>query len=444
MKASLTALFLVGALASSRQAFADVKYEGTWPDHEPEVTVAVDGTRDEVLRALAAKAGWSVVMDQIGDAKPMTMHVEKVDAKKLFEALLADGDWVAKRDGTLVTITRAKPGPASVTAPADAAVPAIPTPAKVDAVPPPPVPPPLVANRGSDHEEQAEVASPPPAKGDKRDRDVEVFGNSLRIAKDETVRNVTVLGGSVDIDGHVTGNLSVLGGSAHLHGGSVVDGDASVTGGSIEVDPDARIDGNLGVLGGSIEGAENAKVGGSVKLDPSDGKNSASFIVRAGRRVADGMRSAALLFLLGVLFIALGGDRSETLRAEIAARPMKSLALGLVGLLGAFIVLVGLCITVIGIPVAFIGAVLGVVVLFAGITSALTVAGAAAAGHRSKNVYVHLAVGCALFFVAGLLPWIGGLLQLAVVLIGIGAAVATRVAGYVPRFRKSLPYREPA
>jgi hypothetical protein len=255
---------------------------------------------------------------------------------------------------------------------------------------------------------------------------------------------VTVLGGSVDIEGHVTGNLSVLGGSAHLQSGSVVDGDASVTGGSIDVDPGARIDGNLGVLGGSIEGAENAKVGGSVKLDPSDGEHSASFVVRAGHRIADGVRSAALLFLLGVLFIALGGERAETLRAEIAARPMKSIALGVVGLVGSLVVLVGLCITVIGIPVAAVALFLGIVALLAGMTSALTVAGAAAAGHRSKNVYVHLAVGCAMFFVAGLLPWIGGLVQLCVVLAGIGAAVATRVAGYVPRSKKSLPYREPA
>jgi hypothetical protein len=123
---------------------------------------------------------------------------------------------------------------------------------------------------------------------------------------------------------------------------------------------------------------------------------------------------------------------------------MKSLALGIVGALGAVVIFVGLCLTMIGIPVAVVAGFLAVVLVFAGTTSALTVAGAAASGHKSKNVYVHLAVGCAMFFAAGLVPWVGHLAQLAVVLAGIGAVVATRAAGYALKWKRGGPYRDPA
>ena len=409
IRSSLFAATALVGLAVAGDASAAVRFEGTWPEGEAPLAVDVTGTRDEVVRAVSAKAGWGLVMEQLGGDQRLTVRVDGASSKELLEATLGDGDWVAKRSGALVTITRA---PSASAAPTSVA--------------------------------RDPGASDPGPSDKRRERDVEVFGNDLRIAEDETVRNVTVMGGSVEIEGHVTGNLSVLGGSAHLHSGAIVDGDASVTGGSIAVDPGARIDGNLGVLGGSIEGAENAKVGGSVKLDPSDGKDSASFLKRTGRSIADGLRSAALLFLLGVLFIALGGDRSEMLRAELAARPMKSLALGVVGSFAATVVLLGLCLTVIGIPVAFVAGLLAIVLLFAGTTSALTVAGAAATGHRSKNVYVHLAAGCAMFFVLVLLPWVGHMVQLAVVVAGIGAVVATRAAGYALRWKRGgAPYRDP-
>jgi hypothetical protein len=52
--------------------------------------------------------------------------------------------------------------------------------------------------------------------------------------------------------------------------------------------------------------------------------------------------------------------------------------------------------------------------------------------HKTENTYVHLAVGCGLYFLAGLLPWVGKWAAPLVFLAGVGAVVATRVAGLFP------------
>ena len=66
----------------------------------------------------------------------------------------------------------------------------------------------------------------------------------------------------------------------------------------------------------------------------------------------DGVRLAAVLFVIGTMLLALAGRRMEQLRAEVAARPMRSIALGCSGVLGGVVVVIALCVTVIGIPVA--------------------------------------------------------------------------------------------
>lgn len=400
---------LLATLALSGDARAEVTLEGDWPGEGEAVSLELSGvSRTEALRELAAEAGWSLVLrDGFDDRVDLT--VKGQPAKKVLDALLDDGSWVAKRSGTMVTISRSNGSPS-----AEGAPPA-----------------------------EAEDGTAPPEK----QRDVEVWGKNLRIGKDEVVHDVTVMGGTVEIEGRVTGDLAVVGGQANLLKGAHVEGDASATGGLIRIEDGARIDGDLGVVGGSIEGAENAKVGGSVKLDPAEGESRASWGERAVHKISEAIRTASFFFVIGALTIALGGVRAESVRAEVAARPMRSAAMGLVGILGAALLLVVAALTIIGIPVAFVGALGLVVALFAGITSALTVLGAAVARHKTENPYIHLAAGCVLFLLAGLLPVVGGLLQLGVVLAGIGAIVTTRAGGLLDKRlggssdKSGAPYR---
>jgi hypothetical protein len=122
----------------------------------------------------------------------------------------------------------------------------------------------------------------------------------------------------------------------------------------------------------------------------------------------------------------------ERLQVEIAARPMRTFALGIVGILGAVVAMVALCVTVIGVPVALIAALLFALGTFAGTCAVVETLGKAVSAHRSQSTYVHLAVGCAFFLVASAIPYIGPIVMSVVAIIGIGSLVATRAAGLVP------------
>lgn len=436
----LTVVALALAPLSAR---AEVRRDGQWPDADPSVTLDVDGVpRSEALNRLAKAAGWSIVVSAPkGD--PVTVHVSQQPAGKVLDLLLADGRYVARRDQSLISIS---PDTGDVTrAPSAPTPPTPPTPPALPAAPPPPPPPP-----------SAGAAE----KSDDDDRDRTVTGGSLRIEKGEVVHDVSVLGGNLDVWGTVTGDLAVLGGAAHIHEGAHVKGDATVMGGALDVESGAAIDGDVGVLGGKLNRAEGARIGGEIKegVHRDKGRREARKEARkeAGdkaktsartwaREAIDAINAAALLFVFGAVLLALMPDRMDKLRLQVAARPMRSFATGVVSILAGVVLLAAVSVTIIGIPVAAVAAFAAVIATFAGMCSVLETAGAALLGHRTRNPYVHLAFGSVLFLILGAIPFLGGLVKIAVVLTAIGSVVSTRAAGLVPTKNRAVTaYRDAA
>ncbi|MFO0549432.1 MAG: polymer-forming cytoskeletal protein [Polyangiaceae bacterium] len=415
---AIVAAVIAGAtlVTLDRPARADVRFDGNWTDDAKVSLVLSGATRADALRALAEKAGWSLVLELDGrgsggnvDNSHIELSVTEQPASKVLAMLLADGRWVATRDGTLVRIAWANTE--------SGAAPAVPS---------PPEPPNASKRKGAGA----------------RAHDVDVFGDTRHIAEDETVHDITVFGGRVDIDGHVTGDLAIFAGQARVTKTGHIDGDASVMGGRLDVEPGGRVDGDVGAIGGVVNGAENAKK--AAAATPSEGGESApatlegatprrGFLARAGEEIASRIRSAALLFVIGVIVIALGGQRAESVRAAIADRPMKAIALGIVGLIGMVAAIGIAAVTIVGIPIAVLAAIAAVLLGFSGVTSAFVVLGAMLFGHKTKNVYVHLAIGSGLFFAAGLVPVLGGFAQAAVFFAGLGGVVATRAMGFLKK-----------
>ncbi|MDF2697634.1 MAG: hypothetical protein K0S65_6017, partial [Labilithrix sp.] len=264
------------------------------------------------------------------------------------------------------------------------------------------------------------------------------------------------------VEGTITGDLVVAGGSAKILGGGRVVGNATVFGGSLKVERDGRIDGDIGIAGGTLKREEGAIIGGRVvdenhkgrikvtaddsgtktEVTPQGGSGRSSFS-RAVQEFGQSMTRMALLFVLGCVLLALLAPRMERLRVEIASRPMRSFALGLVGTLvgsiAATILIVILCITVIGIPVALVGILLSIVAVYGAIASVLTTIGAAVIGHRTANPYLHLLFGCAVFLVLSAIPWIGGILTFALTMTAIGALIVTRVGGLLDLRHRTPP-----
>jgi hypothetical protein len=218
-------------------------------------------------------------------------------------------------------------------------------------------------------------------------------------------------------------------------------GDAQVMGGSLSVKKDGRLDGDAHIVGGSLQREEGAMVAGDVstRIDNDEDEDERPLGARLAREFGEAMTGGALLFALGAVFLALFTKRSESLKVEIVARPMRSMALGIVGILASIVVFFALCVTLVGIPVAVVGAIAAVLGVFAAMCSVLELVGRALVGHKTKNEYAHLAVGCALFVLIGAIPMVGGLVKVAVVLTAIGSLVATRAAGLIPQKKGPTP-----
>jgi hypothetical protein len=392
-----------------RTAAADVKHEGTWPIELKHVTIDEPRlTHTEAVMRVAKEAGWSVVLRDVDDSKPMALHVSDQPADKVLDVVLGDGDYVAKRDGTLITITGVAPKPSASAS-----------------APPLAVAAPVATTRGEDRM---------------------IHGGDLVVAADETVHDVTAFGGSVTIYGAVTGNVTVFGGSAHIKKGAHVYGSGSAMGGSIDVADGAQVDGDVNVVGGSLDRHKGSKIGGAVRKN-DDVKIGASSSSQHSllREVSDATTRAAMLFVFGAVLFALMGERMNMFRVEAASRPMRSFALGLVGAVVSLAAIAFVAFTIIGIPVAIVMLLGAIFFAYAGICAVLATVGKALVGHKTDNPHVHLLVGCALFLVSGALPFVSGIATLAVVFIGIGVVVATRGAGaFVPNGRAVFaggPYR---
>ncbi|MBX3202344.1 MAG: hypothetical protein KF894_29720 [Labilithrix sp.] len=454
------------AFALPFTAGATVKKEGAWPGVETKVSLELDGKPSDGLKRLAKEAGWSLVVTNgvAIDREGADVHVAVEDqpADAVLEALFVGHDVVAHRSGTLVTIT---PAPAAGSSPAGTAsgTSSAGTAGQAD------LPAPAAAASPGQADLPAPPAGAPPAAGQTappvptvRGEDRNVIGGSLVIHKDEIVHTVTVAGGSLKIEGTITGDLVVAGGSAKvLRGGRVV-GNATVFGGSLKVEKGGRIDGDVGIAGGSLKRDEGAYIGGRIVDDEHGGRvkvtagedgttTEVTPAAGSGRsRFAEGVHSfgrsmtrMALIFVLGCVLLALLAPRMERVRVEIASRPMRSFALGLVGTLlgsiGLTIVLVILCVTLIGIPVALAGVLVLTLAVYGAVASVLTTFGAAVIGHRTQNPYLHLLLGCAALLVASFIPWIGGLVTFTVAMIAIGALLATRAGGLLERGRRAPP-----
>ena len=415
MKRVSLAVTLAASLATTSLAFADVERTGTWPASAEEKKVSLDlahVSRHDALTKLAEAAGWNLVlrMDDVdGDKDRIDLHVKDESPSKILDIVLADGKWTAKRDGALVSVRSAE---------AVAPVPAATATATVDAAP---VETPSAALK----------AAPLPSV---RGSDRVVNGDDAVVEANEIVHDVSVVGGDLTVRGTVTGNAVVTGGTLKVVKGAHIVGNATAVGGELDVEDDAQIDGQVGVVGGVLNRGSKSIVGSAVTVG-SDGEHSSGIL----KQIGDALARSALLFVFGAVLFALAGQRMDTLRAEVASRPMRTFAMGVVGLIAGIVLVIALCVSVIGVPVAVVAVPAAVFASYAGVCAVLATAGKALLGHRSDSPHVHLLVGCALFLVLWSLPSLGGIVTLAVVFLGIGTVVATRAAGLVRGKNGNMP-----
>ena len=123
MKRSTVLFALLATFVLPSAALATVKKEGTWPEDEKRVSFdASHVSRSEALTKLAEAAGWNLVSRVEGAGEPVDVHVKNEAPSKILEVLLEGGDFVAKRDGSLVSLGNAPKDAAAAPPPVATAV----------------------------------------------------------------------------------------------------------------------------------------------------------------------------------------------------------------------------------------------------------------------------------------------------------------------------------
>lgn len=290
----------------------------------------------------------------------------------------------------------------------------------------------------------------------------------------ESVAEIVVIGGTLQVAGQVRGDAVVVGGDLVLQESGVIEGDALVTGGRL-IEQGGRVLGEIRTLDGRGSYAEQVERALSGR---SEGRTSASSDrerARSERHAARarfwsdpirrGFAGIISTVAFGIVLAGIGGaliffgrSHLETVSDTVRSATLRSAATGLAAtflMIPAFVVLiVALAVSIIGIPLLLIAVPLYPLAIFAGSIFGL-VGVAHAMGERTAeqsrdaldlrygNAYAHLFTGLAILLapllaahllqMTGFLGVIGILLKIATwaviwlaSTVGFGAVILSR------------------
>lgn len=296
------------------------------------------------------------------------------------------------------------------------------------------------------------------------DEDLEVYGGSVVVHG--TVRgDLRAFAGNVLITGEVTGNVEAAAGSVHITG--QVGGDVQVSAGSVEIGPDSTIGGDLEaaagsvVINGAVDGttraagevialgptasiggdlvydgglrrADGATVGGTVRVaaDPVTGP---SFFegVPAIPSWVFGLYGFFANLLLGLFLLAVFPGFSARVARRALVNPVTTGGIGLVTLLGVPVLLVFLAVTIIGLPLALLGLLLYLGLLWVGGVYGRYVVGAwLLTLLERESRWEGLLVGLVVVGLVVRIPIVGPLIEILVFLLGLGGVTRALIRSY--------------
>jgi hypothetical protein len=237
-------------------------------------------------------------------------------------------------------------------------------------------------------------------------------------------RDAYLVGNSVEAHGKVERNLSV--GATEARIASEVGGSAEVRSGSLKLLPGAVIRGDLIAYGPTPpEISPGAQVLGRVEYH----KEGAG----GGWSLASWLWQWLFMFLalliLGLATIALSSWWTRRIAEKMARQPGYAMLAGLAGLILIPLICALLAITVIGIPLAIVlFALYCVALLLSGVFVSYLVGGWLLGRLKRPDTspYARLAVGALVVAFFASLPLIGWVVQLLVLMIGLGALLLER------------------
>lgn len=265
--------------------------------------------------------------------------------------------------------------------------------------------------------------------GDTLDGNLIVLGGNAQIQENATVSgDVVVLGGALSVDGVVNGNVFVLAGLGELGATAVVRGDVTVVSGNLRRDPGAQ-----------IEGSVNENVTSPVPLPLPGNIETPSIsppvMVNDGLSIWDGLFFFFRSFMwaaLAILIVLFFPKNTKRVAETVVSSTFIAGGLGILTALVAPIILVVVAITIIGIPVSLLAAlVLGVAWAFGMIVIGVET-GNRLGRFANQEWALPVSAGIGTFLmtvvvngIGEVIPCVGWIVPLLVGSIGLGAVLLT-------------------
>jgi len=237
-------------------------------------------------------------------------------------------------------------------------------------------------------------------------------------------RDVVAAGTSVTVRGTIGRDLRMAG--SDLAVGARVSGNVYASGTNVSVLPGGVIRGDL-----VYESPNRAKIAGGATVLGRLIHRPARRAYSAPGRLVSGIFGFFMMLLFGVVFVALFPRWSERSVGHVVESPGWSVLWGLVGLIVTPIAAAIALVTIVGIPIglASLAAYL-VSLMLAVVVSGVALGGLVLRGRAV--VWWRLALGLLIIFLLGAIPFVGGLIWLAVVLFGLGALALSIVRRQEP------------
>jgi hypothetical protein len=247
----------------------------------------------------------------------------------------------------------------------------------------------------------------------------------------EIVGNAITFGESIDIDGRVGTDVQGFGATMRVSGN--VEGDVEGHAARITLLPSARVGGNVTAHVDSADDldiASGAVVGGNVDTQLVEREQRRNRYLTLGHYVRQVVRLGAM-FLAGLLLLTVFPVlRDVSLPNAVAV--LRSGGIGLAAAVTLPVAALLLCITIVGIPIGILTFVLGAIGLYLSKIVIAQIIGRAVfrAPEAPPHFAATLITGLVIVIVAINLPFVGGIANFVLTLVGFGIIVSLLLARF--------------
>ena len=261
-------------------------------------------------------------------------------------------------------------------------------------------------------------------------RDFYGFANDVEIAPGANVSgNAIGFGETVDVDGRVGVDFKGFGSAVTVSG--AVEGDVDAYAGTVAVLSTARVGGNVTGhvdTAGDLNVATGATVGGTVDEQLVDREQRRNHYSTFGYYFGQVIRLAGA-FVTGLLLLWLFPVLREVSLPNAVA-VLRSAGIGLAAAVTLPVAALIVCVTIIGIPLAVLTFLLGAIGLYFSKAVVAQIIGRGVLRNRATPPHyaATLLVGLVIVIVAINLPWIGGIANFVLTLVGFGVIVSLLLA----------------